>query len=406
MSKTFVGFGFGAIQGGLFLPAAYKSGNFSRLVVSEIQPESVSQIRQADGSYACNVAEADHVRVEEIAGLEIFNPLVPSDRDKLVDAIASASELCTALPSFTLYDVGEKASVAALLSEGLERKLADSSLPSAVVYAAENDNRAANRLREACKRYLSNSLDERVSFSETVIAKMCSVVIDRERIIAENLREVTNGSHKSFLVEAFDKILIEERVPADFDRGLTQFISKPFLYPFALTKFHGHNAIHYCLGLEAKERGMTYMHQVREDADLMAWAREAFVHEAGVGLRNKFLNFEDELFTQDGFVAYAEDALERMINPYLRDPIGRVTRDPKRKLGWDDRLVGSIRYAMNAGLNPKKMISSARKSLAEIMAEEGIQSQMDSLNLVWKGTTHSEEKEALSDLMLSSHLDP
>ena len=77
---------------------------------------------------------------------------------------------------------------------------------------------------------------------------------------------------------------------------------------------------------------MTYMHQVREDADLLAWAREAFVHEAGVGLRNKFLNFEDELFTQDGFVAYADDALERMINPYLHDPIGRVTRDPKRKL--------------------------------------------------------------------------
>ena len=403
MSKTFVGFGFGAIQGGLFLPAAYRSGNFSRLVVSEIQPESVLQIREADGSYACNVAEADHVRVEEIAGLEIFNPLVPSDRDKLVDAIASATELCTALPSFNLYDVGGEGSVAALLSEGLERKLTDSSLPSAVVYAAENDNRAASRLHEACKKYLSNSLDERVSFSETVIAKMCSVVIDRERIIAEDLREVTNGSHKSFLVEAFDKILIEERVPVDFERGLTQFIPKPLLDPFALTKFHGHNAIHYCLGLEAKERGLIYMHQVREDADLMAWAREAFVHEAGVGLRNKFLNFEDELFTQDGFAAYANDALERMINPYLRDPIDRVTRDPKRKLGWDDRLVGSIRYAINAGLNPKKMIRSARKGLREIMTAEGLQSQIDSLDLAWKGTIHSEEMEALSELILSSH---
>ena len=403
MSKTFVGFGFGAIQGGLFLPAAYKSGNFSRLVVSEIQPESVLQIRQADGFYACNVAEADHVRVEEIAGLEIFNPLVPSDRDKLVDAIASATELCTALPSFHLYDVGGEASVAALLSEGLERKLTDSSLPSAVVYAAENDNRAASRLHEACKKYLSKSLDERVSFSETVIAKMCSVVIDHERIIAENLREVTNGSHKSFLVEAFDKILIEERVPVDFERGLTQFIPKPLLDPFALTKFHGHNAIHYCLGLEAKERGLIYMHQVREDADLMAWAREAFVHEAGVGLRNKFLNFEDELFTQDGFAAYANDALERMINPYLRDPIDRVTRDPKRKLGWDDRLVGSIRYAINAGLNPKKMIRSARKSLGEIMTAEGLQSQIDSLDLAWKGTFHSEEMEALRELILRSH---
>ena len=197
--------------------------------------------------------------------------------------------------------------------------------------------------------------------------------------------------------------MIEERVPLDFERGLTQFIPKPLLDPFALTKFHGHNAIHYCLGLEAKERGLIYMHQVREDADLMAWAREAFVHEAGVGLRNKFLNFEDELFTQDGFAAYANNALERMINPYLRDPIDRVTRDPKRKLGWDDRLVGSIRYAINAGLNPKKMIRSARKSLGEIMTAEGLQSQIDSLDLAWKGTIHSEEMEALSELILSSH---
>ena len=107
MSKTFVGFGFGAIQGGLFLPEAFRSGNFSRLVVSEIEPDSVSQIRQAGGgSYFCNVAEADHVRLEEITGLEIFNPLVPADREKLVDAVACANELCTALPSYTLYDAG------------------------------------------------------------------------------------------------------------------------------------------------------------------------------------------------------------------------------------------------------------------------------------------------------------
>ena len=81
MSKTFVGFGFGAIQGGLFLPEAFRSGNFSRLVVSEIEPDLVSQIRQAGGSYFSNVAEADHVSVEEITGLDIFNPLVPSDRE-------------------------------------------------------------------------------------------------------------------------------------------------------------------------------------------------------------------------------------------------------------------------------------------------------------------------------------
>jgi hypothetical protein len=124
MGKTFVGFGFGAIQGGLFLPEAYRSGNFSRLVVSEIDSTSVEQIRKSKGNYACNVAEPDHVRLVEVTGLEILNPLIPEDREKLVDAIASANELCTALPSYTLYDAGGKASVASLLAEGLQEKTA------------------------------------------------------------------------------------------------------------------------------------------------------------------------------------------------------------------------------------------------------------------------------------------
>ena len=116
--------------------------------------------------------------------------------------------------------------------------------------------------------------------------------------------------------------------------GITQFIPKPDLDPFALTKFHGHNTHSLLSGLGGKGTGITFMHQAAEDAGLMTWAKEAFVEEAGVGLRNEFKGFQDELFTQDGFISYAEDALERMVNPYLRDPIDRVTRDPKRKLGW------------------------------------------------------------------------
>ena len=49
MDRTFVGFGFGAIQGGLFLPEAFGSGNFSRLVVSEIDTEVVVAVPQRNG---------------------------------------------------------------------------------------------------------------------------------------------------------------------------------------------------------------------------------------------------------------------------------------------------------------------------------------------------------------------
>jgi len=46
-SKTFVGFGFGAIQAGLFLYEAYQSGNFGRLVVAEVLPDQkVEKIKE------------------------------------------------------------------------------------------------------------------------------------------------------------------------------------------------------------------------------------------------------------------------------------------------------------------------------------------------------------------------
>ena len=169
--STFVGFGFGAIQGGLFLSEAYSSNSFNRLVVSEIDQQTVEQVRAGEGTYFCNVAEADRVRVEKIEGLEIYNPLVPKDRMELIQAISEAQEMCTALPSFKLYDAGED-SVAKIICEGLKIKMESPELPSAVIYAAENDSRAASRLRKACINYLPGLSKERVVFSETVIAKM------------------------------------------------------------------------------------------------------------------------------------------------------------------------------------------------------------------------------------------
>ncbi len=38
-SQTFVGFGFGPIQAGVFILEAFRSGRFRRIVVGEILPE-------------------------------------------------------------------------------------------------------------------------------------------------------------------------------------------------------------------------------------------------------------------------------------------------------------------------------------------------------------------------------
>jgi hypothetical protein len=58
---TFVGFGFGPIQSGLFVAEAFKSGNFKRIVIAEIDQKLVDAIRANKGSYAVNVASSSGI---------------------------------------------------------------------------------------------------------------------------------------------------------------------------------------------------------------------------------------------------------------------------------------------------------------------------------------------------------
>ena len=398
--STFVGFGFGAIQGGLFLPEASSSHFFSRLVVAEIDPKTVEQVRKHKGTYFCNIAESDRVRVIKIEGLEIYNPMVLEDRVKLVRAIAEAQEICTALPSFTLYDAGED-SVAKIICEGLKIKMKSHELPSAVIYAAENDSRAASRLRMACQKYLPNLSEDKVVFSETVIAKMCSVVIDPIRIDAEELIPIVEEFPKAFLVEAFNQILIEEKQPHGFIRGLKKFHTKEDLDPFAISKFLGHNAIHALLGYLAKQQGIAYMHEAGKQKDLMEMVRSAFIDEAGAGLCKEFSQVGDPLFSEVGFCDYVDDALIRMVNPYLRDPVDRVTRDPVRKLGWEDRLIGAMKLACRAGVEPKILAKGAALALQCACVENKWGSPKIGLDEIWRDISETEQND-IRGLILGS----
>ena len=102
-NATFVGFGFGAIQAGLFCLEATQSGAFRHLVVAEIVPEIVSEVRAAGGLYTVNVAHADHVEAVTAGPVQLENPEVYADRARLVEAIAAAQEIATAVPNVSAY---------------------------------------------------------------------------------------------------------------------------------------------------------------------------------------------------------------------------------------------------------------------------------------------------------------
>jgi mannitol-1-phosphate/altronate dehydrogenase len=55
-----------------------------------------------------------------------------------------------------------------------------------------------------------------------------------------------------------------------------------------------------------------------------------------------------------------------MFNPYLGDTVERVGRDPERKLEWDDRLVGTVRLALQQGLNPVRYAMGTAAAVATL----------------------------------------
>ncbi len=369
--RVFLGFGFGAIQGGLFLYEAHRTRCFQRLVVAEVVPEVVTALRRAGGRYRVNVATPTGVVVHEVTGVEVFNPQDPADRVALVAAVTEATELATALPSVDFFARGE-AAPAAILAEGLTRKLRTSSAP-AVLYAGENHNHAAEILDRAVRERLAASdaarLGDYFQPLNTVIGKMSRVVVDPAEIREEELTPLTDDLGRALLVEEFNRILISRITLPGVQRGIEVFTEKPDLLPFEEAKLYGHNAVHALLGYLAHRRGYRFMFEAGHDQELMALARAAFLEESGPALIAK-RGGVDPLFTPEGYRAYAEDLLTRMVNPFLRDAVGRVIRDPRRKLAWDDRLVGTMRLALDAGLTPRRFALGAAAALALVAAEE------------------------------------
>ena len=373
-TRTYVGFGFGAIQAGLFLHEACLTGVFDRMVVAEVAPGVVTALRKAGGWLRVNIAHADQIEQAEIGPIEIEDPAQAPDRQRLIEAIAAAEEIGTAIPSVDYYVTAGPGSLHRVLTAGLRRK-ATRRGPRAVVYTAENHNHAAELLAAAVLDEIPvgerDAVRARVRFLNTVIGKMSGVVTDPAEVRARGLTPITPGGSRAFLVEAFNRILIsqirfEERgAEPPFRRGLAVFEEKPDLLPFEEAKLYGHNATHAVAAYVGMILGVPRIAELCDVPGMMAFLRAAFVEESGAALIRRHAGV-DPLFTPEGYAAYADDLLARMTNPYLGDTADRVGRDPARKLGWDDRLVGTMRVALSAGITPRRYALGAAAALATI----------------------------------------
>ena len=368
-SRTFVGFGFGAIQSGLFLYEAFHSGEFSRLVVAEVMPETVAAVRREGGYFCVNIAHHDRVESARVGPVDIYDPNIEADRLDILEAIVEAEEIATAVPSVVFYVSEKPGSIHRLLADGLCQKI-EKNRPRAVVYAAENHNHAAEILEAAVMDLVPQeqraAVHSRVRFLNTVIGKMSQVVADPLEVRSRRLTPITSDLSRAFLVEAFNRILISKvHFPESFNRGIHVFQEKDDLLPFEEAKLYGHNATHALLGYLGAMLGVQSIADLQDVSGMLSFARKAFIEESGAALIRKHAGI-DQLFTPEGYQNFADDLLERMTNPFLVDMIERVTRDTERKLGWNDRLIGTMRVALVQGVAPCRYALGAAAALVRL----------------------------------------
>jgi mannitol-1-phosphate/altronate dehydrogenase len=317
-----------------------------------------------------------------------------------VDAIAGADEFASALPSVDFYCSDRPSSPHLLLAEGLRRRTRRDPL---IVYCAENHRNAAALLREAVEVHAAvepadaNRLRGRARYVDTVIGKMSGVITDQAEIRQHDLATITAAIPAAFLVEEFDRILVT-RVGRELHPGMPVLREVDDLAPFEDAKLLGHNATHALAGFLGALLGLELVADLRSVEGAMPFLRAAFLEESGATLRRRWAG-ADELFTEAGYEAFADDLLERMVNPWLADTIVRAGRDPRRKLGWEDRLVGLLRLGLDVGVPTPRYAMGVAAGL-EILrraGESGTDGEL--LRSCWPDDVPADEVTAVLDVV-------
>ncbi|MHC4250074.1 MAG: mannitol dehydrogenase family protein [Planctomycetota bacterium] len=321
--KRAVQFGAGAI-GKSFLGLLYHDAGWETAFV-EIAPHIVNALNERGGYSIESVGP-----VEQITDVRDVGALGPADLDVVTSEIARADLVGTSVGKVSLPDV------ARVLAAGIARRARERPESTLNVLICENLLDASRAMRELVRPHVPpearNYFEERVGLVETVVGRTATVPkLDDGRV--DPLRVVAEGD---------DDLPVNARTlkgPAPDVPGVRPVDDYG---AHVERKLYGHNCGHALAAYLGARAGHEFIWQAVEDPSVRALV-EAGMWESGRALCRR------HGFARDEHAAYIEGLLRRFAIRALGDTVARVGRDPVRKLGPTDRLVGAARLAVENG---------------------------------------------------------
>jgi mannitol-1-phosphate 5-dehydrogenase len=333
-----VHFGAGNIGRG-FVGLLLHEGGYE-LVFSDVAAPLVDAINAVDSYTVHEVGEGGTDKV--VTGFRAVNSA--TQPDELIEQIAGANVVTTAVgPTILRF-------VAPPIVAGLA--LRDPSSPPLQIMACENAINATDLLREEIKANAGDAWDAlagRAVFANTAV----------DRIVPAQ----PAGSGVDVTVEPFYEWAIERPPFGDAPPNIPGAHFVDDLAPYIERKLFTVNTGHATTAYFGAEAGAGTIAEALADPAIAAKVAAA-LEETSALLEAKHGLDADEL------AAYRVTILTRFANPALPDTVGRVGRQPLRKLSRHERFVGPAAEAAERGLPVDGLVAAMAAALRFDDAED------------------------------------
>ena len=335
--KTAVQFGAGNIGRGFMGQLFYEAGY--RTVFIEAYQDLVDKLNEA-GQYPLRLLDA-YSKQEIDMTITDISAVTVDDIEGVAESIAGADVISTAV------GVKNLRSIAPALAEGIRRRSGPID-----IYLCENILDAPRQLKEAVYENLTDEeqarTEELVGFVGTTVARMVPVVDPELKknnpllVIADSYHHLPfDGNANKAEPPEIEGLEPVSNFKAEVERKL-------FVYNL------GHAGLAYLGNLKQ----YTYVHETIADEEFYALFSGA-LDESSKALLKLYPGDLDYAHHQ----SLRKDIDIRYGNPLIKDTITRVGRDPVRKLGPNDRLVGSLNLCLDEGVYPKRIAAICAAAL-------------------------------------------
>ena len=346
--KKAIQFGAGKIGRGFIGALLSKAGY--HVVFADVNTEIINKIN-SDKKYTIHVMDTicSEEEISNISG-------VISTSDEIYKEIVEAEIITTAVGPVVLPRI------APTIAKGIALRKEKGIKTYLNIIACENAIKASSQLEEEVKKYLN---EEEIEYlKEFVGFPNCSVDRIVPPVKSENILDVVVENYYEWNVE---KSAFKGEIPKiegmNLVDNLMAYIERKL---FTLNTGHAITAYFgYLKGYETIEESI-------KDEVIYGFVKNAMI-ESGKGLIAKY-NFDEEAHYK-----YIYKIIDRFKNPYLKDDVARVGREPLRKLNENDRLIKPLITARGFNINTDNLLLGVGAALHYDNKEDSQSVQLQSL---------------------------